>query len=109
MEPKDKISRRSFIFSASFFSAFLLTGFGFIRKVFADSVDLVRERNRGTYGRDAAMALRKSQDNPEVRQIYNEFLEHPNSHKSHELLHTTYTDRSSKIARLRQRGVNIPI
>ena len=39
------------------------------------------------------MEIRKSHENPEVAQIYKEFLGEPLSHKSHELLHTHYTKR----------------
>ena len=28
-----------------------------------------------------------------IQKLYQEFLEHPNSHKAHEILHTVYTDR----------------
>jgi len=47
------------------------------------------------YAEDMHMDLRKSHDNPEVTAIYQEFLEEPNSHKAHELLHTHYTERES--------------
>ena len=39
------------------------------------------------------MKLRKSHENPEVKQIYDEYLGEPNSHKAHEILHTHYTER----------------
>ena len=42
------------------------------------------------------MELRKSHESPTVKAIYEEFLGKPLSHKSHELLHTTYTPRSRK-------------
>ena len=31
-----------------------------------------------------------------IQKLYAEFLGKPNSHKAHELLHTTYTDRTAK-------------
>ncbi len=34
-------------------------------------------------------------ENPEVIAIYKEFLDKPNSHKAHELLHTHYVERES--------------
>ncbi len=43
---------------------------------------------------DHGRALRKSHDNPEVAQIYKDFLQKPLGHLSHQLLHTTYVDRS---------------
>ena len=51
-------------------------------------------RAKALYDEDKAKTLRKSHENPEIKQIYAEFLGEPNSHKAHELLHTTYTARS---------------
>lgn len=51
------------------------------------------ERAGGLYKEDKEMELRKSHENPEIQKIYEEFLEKPLSHKSHELLHTHYTER----------------
>jgi len=45
------------------------------------------------YREDERMALRKSHDNPAVAELYKEFLEKPLGHKSHQLLHTHYTER----------------
>jgi NADH-quinone oxidoreductase subunit G/NADP-reducing hydrogenase subunit HndD len=54
----------------------------------------VREKRlSGLYGVDEAKTLRKSHENPFVAALYNEYLEYPNSHKSHELLHTHYVRR----------------
>ena len=39
------------------------------------------------------MELRKSQDNPAVNRLYEEFLGKPGSHKAHEILHTHYVKR----------------
>ena len=47
-----------------------------------------------TYSEDESMAIRKSHKNPAVQKLYAEFLGEPNSHIAHELLHTTYVDRS---------------
>ena len=57
-------------------------------------VDLRAERAKGLYGEDKAMALRKSHENPVVKELYDTFLEKPGSHKAHELLHTSYVKRS---------------
>ena len=54
------------------------------------------KRNEAIYREDSGMKLRKSHDNPEVAQIYAEFLEKPLGHMSHKLLHTHYTDRKNK-------------
>ena len=45
------------------------------------------------YREDEGMAVRKSHENPEVQQIYKEFLGEPLSDKSHWLLHTHYVKR----------------
>ncbi|MBO5837981.1 MAG: iron hydrogenase small subunit, partial [Oscillospiraceae bacterium] len=36
---------------------------------------------------------RQSHKNTQVQKLYDEFLGKPNSHKAHELLHTTYQAR----------------
>ncbi len=46
-----------------------------------------------TYQADRDLPIRKSHENPEVKQLYDEFLGKPLGHKSHELLHTHYTAR----------------
>lgn len=51
------------------------------------------KRIDATYAVDERMVLRKSHDNPAVKALYEEFLEKPLGHKSHELLHTHYTPR----------------
>ncbi len=56
----------------------------------------IREkRMKAIYAEDENMVLRKSHENPEVVAIYKEFLDSPNSHKSHELLHTHYVERDN--------------
>jgi NADP-reducing hydrogenase subunit HndD len=39
--------------------------------------------------------MRKSQDNPRVKKLYEEYFEYPGSHKAHELLHTHYKPREN--------------
>jgi NADH-quinone oxidoreductase subunit G len=36
---------------------------------------------------------RQSHENPSIKKAYDTFLKEPLGHKSHELLHTSYTDR----------------
>ena len=57
-------------------------------------VDLKGIRGKALYAADEALPLRKSQDNPAVKMIYDEYFEKPGSHKSHEVLHTSYVKRS---------------
>lgn len=51
-------------------------------------------RLEAVYREDEDLPLRKSHENPAVKALYTEFLEEPCGHKSHELLHTAYMDRS---------------
>jgi iron only hydrogenase large subunit-like protein len=51
-------------------------------------------RAQGLYSIDRGRKLRKSHENPEVKKLYEEYLEKPNSHKAHHILHTKYTKRS---------------
>jgi NADH-quinone oxidoreductase subunit G/NADP-reducing hydrogenase subunit HndD len=51
------------------------------------------KRLKGLYSEDESKVLRKSHENPFITSLYDEFLGAPNSHKSHELLHTHYVKR----------------
>jgi len=56
-------------------------------------VDVRKLRADALYTIDEKSTMRKSHENPTVKKLYEEFLEKPGSHKSHELLHTTYVSR----------------
>ena len=56
-------------------------------------VDIRVERAKALYNEDAALSVRKSHKNPEIKRLYDEYLGKPNSHKAHELLHTHYVKR----------------
>ena len=58
------------------------------------SKEIRDKRASAIYQEDENMQIRKSHENPEVKQIYEEFLGAPNGHKSHDLLHTHYTARN---------------
>lgn len=51
-------------------------------------------RNTSLYEADKKASLRFCHENPEVISLYKNFLEKPLSHKSHELLHTHFEDKS---------------
>ncbi len=53
-----------------------------------------KERAAAIYQADRDLPLRKSHENPAIKQIYAEWLERPLGEKSHHLLHTHYTARS---------------
>ncbi len=55
--------------------------------------EIRKKRAEAIYREDSGMKIRKSHENPEIQQIYKEFLGEPLGHKSHELLHTHYTKR----------------
>ncbi|MHB1000935.1 MAG: NADH-dependent [FeFe] hydrogenase, group A6 [Armatimonadota bacterium] len=70
------------------------------------SEEIRKKRIEAIYNEDAAMTLRKSHENPAVITLYKEFLGEPLGHKSHELLHTDYTPRGTKIG---EKSVKIEI
>ncbi|PLX21076.1 MAG: ferredoxin [Salinivirgaceae bacterium] len=55
--------------------------------------EIRKKRMDAIYEEDANMTLRKSHENPEVVQIYKEFLGEPLGKESHKLLHTEYFER----------------
>jgi iron-only hydrogenase group A len=57
------------------------------------SSEIREKRAEAIYAEDEGLALRKSHENPEVVEIYKEFLGEPLGHKSHALLHTHYKPR----------------
>ncbi len=58
-----------------------------------DETDVRIERAKALYSLDKANKIRVSHENPVVKEVYKEFLETPCGHKSHHLLHTSYTKR----------------
>ena len=60
----------------------------------ADILDTYKAKRAGAlYQEDESKALRVSHKNPQIIELYEKFLEKPNSHKAHELLHTSYKAR----------------
>jgi NADH-quinone oxidoreductase subunit G/NADP-reducing hydrogenase subunit HndD len=52
-----------------------------------------QKRLEAIYREDEGKPMRKSHENPDILKLYADFLGSPNGHRSHELLHTTYTKR----------------
>ncbi|MDO4380234.1 MAG: NADH-dependent [FeFe] hydrogenase, group A6 [Clostridia bacterium] len=50
-------------------------------------------RANALYENDKNRPLRKSHESEDVKEVYKEFLGEPNSHKAHEILHTSYVAR----------------
>ena len=55
--------------------------------------EIKEKRMKGLYDADVNNPLHKSHDNPEITRLYEKWLEKPNSHTAHELLHTHYHNR----------------
>ncbi len=53
-------------------------------------IDIRAERAKVLYDIDAAETFRRSHENPDIQALYKEFFGEPNSHKAHEVLHTSY-------------------
>ena len=51
------------------------------------------KRAKVLYSEDEKQILRQSHRNAQIQQLYKDYLGEPNSHKAHELLHTTYHSR----------------
>lgn len=51
------------------------------------------KRANALYSEDERQVIRQSHNNPQIKELYDKFLEKPNSHKAHELLHTSYAAR----------------
>ncbi|MBD5132071.1 MAG: 2Fe-2S iron-sulfur cluster binding domain-containing protein [Clostridiales bacterium] len=56
-------------------------------------VDIRAARAKVLYKKDKKAEIRKSHENPIMQTLYSEFFGEPNSHKAHEILHTSYVKR----------------
>ena len=71
----------------------------YVKPVFLPNEDLNiydtyrQKRAQALYSEDERQALRQSHNNTQIQALYKEFLGEPNSHKAHELLHTSYTGK----------------
>ena len=57
------------------------------------TVNIQAVRAKSIYTADKKMKLRKSHENPFIKEIYENYFGEPNSHKAHEILHTSYVPR----------------
>ncbi len=63
----------------------------------ADILDTYKEkRAQALYKEDTMKKERCSHNNPQIIQLYKDYLGEPNSHRAHELLHTTYNEHREK-------------
>lgn len=59
-----------------------------------EGLDVYRiKRASVLYEEDKNLPYRKSHENPQIQELYKNYLEKPNSHLAHELLHTTYAPK----------------
>ena len=58
-----------------------------------NNCDVKAIRAAAIYDADKKSQLRKSHANPAIQTIYKEYFGEPNSHKAHEILHTSYVKR----------------
>jgi ferredoxin hydrogenase gamma subunit len=58
-----------------------------------------RKRRETMFAIDHNAKIRQSHNNPQVKALYEDFLERPYSEKAHQLLHTYYTDRHVNMVR----------
>ncbi|MGE4297283.1 MAG: iron hydrogenase small subunit [Desulfovibrionaceae bacterium] len=107
------MNRRTFMKVTGAAVALAVTGMGFEAEAEAAAMDFVGKRQASVYAADAKVyKIRKSQDNPMVQKLYAKdgFLaDGPCGHKSHELLHTYYFDRSANVKALKAKGIQLKI
>jgi len=60
---------------------------------YATTDEIRAQRIAGIYADDEGSVTRCSHQNPEIQQIYEDYLGEPLSDKAHQLLHTTYHER----------------
>jgi NADP-reducing hydrogenase subunit HndD len=58
--------------------------------------EILQKRAAALYREDAGKPIRKSHENPAIKELYETFLGEPCSELSHQLLHTHYFDRKRK-------------
>ena len=58
-----------------------------------NDIDVRKARAAALYKIDEQSKIRKSHENPYIKELYEEFLETPGSYRAHKYLHTTYKKR----------------
>ena len=72
-------------------------GGGQPKDIMADADETRKSRIESLYRRDADIQLRLSHENPEIKQLYEEFYGQPLSEIAEQMLHTVYQDRSNDL------------
>ena len=52
--------------------------------------DILKKRMKAMYKDDREKVIRKSHENPMIKELYDEYLKKPNSHIAHQILHVEY-------------------
>ncbi len=111
-----KLNRRGFLKTCGVMAGYAVLGFNMTKEAVAAAMEFVALRQKSVYDADAnpkIYKLRKSQDNPMVKKIYDHkdgFLhEGPCGHESHHLLHTHYVDRNKKLEALKAKGIELAL
>lgn len=80
-----------------------ISGGGQPRPADVNEFDALREqRIKGVYQADRELPLRKSHENPAVRELYDTYLGEIGGERAHQLLHTNYTVRGKYPRTIRQ-------
>lgn len=108
------MSRRGFIKLAGVACGYAVLGLNVAKEATAATLEFIGIRQQSVYNADKKIyKLRKSQDNPMIQKLYapkDGFIKKgPCSHKSHELLHTHFEDRSAKLAALKEKGIELSL
>jgi len=92
------VTRRDFLRISGVISALIVTGIKSAAHAAQKAAEKFLARIQAAYAQDAAMPLRKSQENPQLQSLYADFLGRPLGEMSESLLHTGYTDRSAAVS-----------
>lgn len=63
---------------------------------YGTNVEQLKARMKALYSYDKKLQIRRSHQNPEIKMLYEEYLEKPGSEKAHHLLHTHYHKRDKR-------------
>ena len=75
----------------------------FLPKEDDDILDTYRQKRASVlYGEDERLVIRQSHNNPDIKRLYDEFLEKPGSELAEELLHTSYDAHREKYPDLKK-------
>ena len=96
-------TRRSFLKGACILSGGLLLGVRMVNRAYAgvkEIKDYMADRINAVYQADTGFPRRASQDNAQVKLMYETYIGKPLCPKAEELLHTHWFDKSSGIKKL---------